>query len=349
MSGENAEAAAPKRRAAKVKDVAKAAGVSVATVSRAFNLPNTVSDDARKTVFEVAKALGYTPNPAAKALRLQRSFMVGAVFPTTDYGVYAQVLGSFQHRMSTAGYLSVLLTVGFDNSRIFEPVSQLVERGVEGLMVVGRIDDRRLMSYLLDKHIPVVSIYSALQDAPFPSVGIDNYGATMQVMEHLLGLGHRQFAMLSGPLQGNDRQQARRRAFTDALARAGIEGEPRILEDPRTYSVQYGTEAFRKLIQQHPEVTAVVCNSDYYGFAAVLEAKRLGLRVPQDISIAGFDDQELASLIDPPLTTVSAPGEDMGKHAAQALLETLEHGRAGQSMSLPSPLVIRASTGPVRL
>ncbi|RYH67240.1 MAG: LacI family transcriptional regulator [Alcaligenaceae bacterium] len=345
MSDVNAAATAPKKRAAQVKDVARAAGVSVATVSRAFNFPDAVSEDSRKIVLEVARTLGYSPNPAAKALRLQRSHMVGAIFPTTDYGFYAQVLGSFQHRMSASGYLSVLLTVGFDNGNIYEPVRKLVERGVEGLMVVGRIDDRRLLSYLLDKHIPVVSIYSSLKDAPFPSVGINNYAATTQVMEHLLGLGHREFAMLSGPLQGNDRQQARRKAFVDALVRAGISGEPRVFEDPRTYSIRYGTETFRRLMQMHPEVTAVVCNSDSYGVAAILEAKRLGLHVPNDVSITGFDDQELSSLVDPPLTTVSVPSLEMGTHAALTLLETLEHGRPGLALELAAPLVIRTSTG----
>ena len=337
---------APRPKAARVKDVAKAAGVSVATVSRAFNLPKTVSEDARKAVLDVAKRLGYRPNPAAKALRLQRSFMVGAIFPTTDYGLYSRVLSSFQNRMSQSGYMSVLLTVGFDNSNIFDPIRQLLDRGVEGLMVVGRIDDHRLLAYLLEKQVPVVSTYSALEDAPFPSVGIDNYAATTEVMQHLLGLGHRQFAMLSGPARGNDRQQARRRAFQDALDRAGIAGEPRIFEDPRGYSLEYGTQAFRSLVHAHPEVTALVCNSDYYGMAALSEARRMGIEVPRQMSITGFDDQDFAALLDPPLTTISAQGEEMGSGAAIALLKALEHGERAPSTRLPADLVVRSSTGP---
>lgn len=319
--------------------------MSVATVSRAFNLPTAVSDDARQLVLEAATRLGYRPNPAAKALRSQRSFMVGAIFPTTDYGLYARVLSSFQRRMSQAGYLSVLLEVGFDNSHIFDPVKQLVDRGVEALMIVGRIDDHRLLAYLLDKRIPVVSTYSALEDAPFPSVGIDNYAATTKVMDHLLALGHREFAMLSGPIQGNDRQQARRRAFQDALSRAGIKGEPRILEHAQGYSLQYGVAAFRTLVQQHPEVTAVVCNSDGYGMAALLEANRMGIQVPQQMSITGFDDQEFAALLNPPLTTISVKADAMGDGAAQTLLKALEHGKTGEGQRLDATLVIRESTG----
>ena len=331
-------------KTASVKDVAKAAGVSVATVSRAFNLPERVSQTVRTSVLDVARQLGYRPNAAAKALRLQRSYMVGAIFPTTDYGLYASMLSSFQQHMSESGYLSVLLTVGFDNSKIFESVRQLIERGVEGVMIVGRIDDQRLSEYLLEHRIPVVSTYSALVDAPFPSVGIDNYAATAEVMTHLLALGHRRFAMLSGPAQGNDRQQARRRAFEDALVRAGIEGKPLIFEDPKGYSLAFASGAFRSLVEEHPDVTAIVCNSDYYGMAVLSEAKRLGIDVPGKISVTGFDDQEFSAILDPPLTTISVQSVQMGKDAAATLLETLENRKVGPSQKFGGSLVVRSST-----
>ena len=334
-------------RPARVKDVAAAAGVSVATVSRAFNPQAVVTDDTRKHVLAVAQRLGYSPHPAAKALRLQRSFLAGAIFPSTEYGFYARLLSNFQSEMNAHGYLSILLTVGFDNSKLFDSVRQLVDRGVEALMVVGRIDDDRLISYLLDRRIPVVTTYSVLPDAPFPSVGIDNYAATSQVMEHLLALGHKEFAMLSGPAAGNDRQQARRRAFLNALNKAGLRSEGRIFEDPQGYSLGYGTRAFHTLMQAHPEITALVCNSDGYGMAALLEARRMGISIPGKLSITGFDDQDFAELMDPPLTTVAVRADAMGKHAAIALLRQLEGSQPSPAHeSLPAQLVVRDSTGP---
>jgi LacI family transcriptional regulator len=329
-------------------DVARAAGVSVATVSRSFNLPHTVSDEARTHVLDVARRLGYTPNPAAKALRLQRSGIVGAVFPTMDYGIYARMVSSFQQRMSGFGYLSVLLNVGFDNSNVFEPVRQLVDRGVEALMIVGRIDDPKLMSYLIDKHVPTVCTYSALMNAPFPSIGYDNYVATSKVMAHLLALGHREFALFSGPMLGNDRQQARRKAFLDALERAGIGGAPRVYEDIHGYSLDYAIRSFRAMRENHPEVTAVVCNSDDYGMAVMGEARRMGLRVPQDLSITGFDNNDFAPLQDPPLTTISVAADTMGELAASALFGVLEGGHRVENVVLPSELVVRGSTAAVR-
>ncbi len=335
---------------ATVKDVARVAGVSVATVSRAYTPEAKVSDALRERVENAAAQLGYRPNPAAKALRLQRSFMVGAVFPTTYHGSYTRILEAFQSGMSAGGYMSVLLTVGFDSTKIFEPVRQLVDRGIEGLLVIGRIDDKRLVDFLLDRQIPVVNAFSVLKNWPFPSVGIDNYEATKMVMQHLLDLGHKEFAMISGPSVGNDRQQGRQKAFKDMLSRAGIKSEPRICEDFQSYTLHQSTKTFRKLILENPKLTAIVCNNDSSAMAALLEAQRLGIRVPEDLSITGFDDQEAAGILNPGLTTVSVEATKMGQSSAELLLESLNRTTttAIPSMRLKASLVIRGSTAKAR-
>lgn len=338
------------RNRAGLKDVALATGVSVATVSRSFNAPDTVSDKVRQAVLEAARKLGYSPNPAAQALRLQRSYIVGAVFPTTYHGIYSQMVGQFQKRMTEAGYMSFLLTVDFDNSKLYEPVRRLIERGAEALMIVGRIEDPKLIAYLQQMNIPVICGYSALTDEDFPSIGIDNYAATSQVMEYLSQLGHREFAMLAGPTRHNDRQQDRVRAFTDALKRADIAGEPRIFEDPRGYSIEFGLRALQTILVEHPDVTAIVCNSDAYGMAVVAEARRQGMNVPTDLSVTGFDDLDYAAIVEPPLTTVSVSANEMGLFAAEALIGALTENRPIRSHRLQSRLIVRGSTGvaPVR-
>lgn len=273
--------------------------------------------------------------------------MVGAVFPTTYYGSYSRVLEAFQSRMSESGYLSVLLTVGFDNTKIFEPVRKLLERGVEGLMIVGRIDDERLIEHLLERKVPVVTAFSALHGAAFPSVGIDNYEATTKAMTHLLDLGHRKFAMLSGPALGNDRQQERQRAFRDALVRAGLSKTMPIYEDAKGYTLAYATDTFRRMRAQHPDVTAVVCNNDVNAMAALLEAQRMCIGVPERLSIVGFDDQDAAGLLNPGLTTISVGADTMGQGAADCLLQQLGGVQSIQrSKTLPTELIVRGSTGP---
>lgn len=331
-----------------VADVARRSNVSVATVSRAFNEPGIVSEKVRERVLKAARDLGYAPNAAAKALRLQRTHIAGAIVPTLNYAIFASMLNAFQERLSKAGHMLFLATAGFDNRALYEPARQLIERGAEALLIVGRIDDPALSSYLLKRRIPVVTTYSYQAGDPIPSIGFDNYVASRELIDYLLGLGHRHLAMISARADGNDRQEARVKAFRDALAEAGVRRPPIVVE--RTHAIADGSSALREIRDRHPEVTAVVCNSDVLAIGALAEAKRLGLSVPRDISITGHDDQEAAALTDPPLTTIAVPAAEMGVRAAEAILEAAaaDHRQSPRGAMLPTRLVIRGSTGKPR-
>ncbi|WP_269500051.1 LacI family DNA-binding transcriptional regulator [Castellaniella sp. S9] len=335
----------PVKRAS-VKDVAQAAGVSVATVSRSFNLPQTVRPELRERVFATAEHLGYSPNPSAKALRLQRTRIVGAVFPSMNHGIYAQMLNGFQTELSREGYLTVLVTVGFDNTNIHDPVRRLVEHGAEALMIVGQIEDRRLVAYLERTRIPVVCTYSKLPDNPFLTVGVDNYDAVQRMVAYLHGLGHREFAMICGRTQTNDRQRARRQAFIDAMASLRIDSPLRIFEAPDHTSTDFAAGVTRALHTEHPEVTALVCTSDMYGIAAIHTAQKMGLDVPRDLSITGFDSQGVSALTSPELTTIAVPGLQMGQQAAHSILLAMNGDTPVRHIDLEIPLVIRESCGP---
>jgi len=336
------------RRKANVIDVAKAAGVSVATVSRTFNLPHLVRDEVRAKVAAAAQALGYSANPSAKALRLQKTFIIGAVIPTLDYSIFARLVHSFEEHMTAAGYSVFVLTTGFDNENMLDSVRRLVERGAEALLTVGRIDDAKLRQYLLEKHIPCVTTYSYTGDEQFPSVGFDNYVCTRQIVEFLIRLGHRRMAMIAGPIKGNDRQQDRIRAFEQTLLAHGIDQGYHIIEKSYGSAIFQGAEAMRQIHGEHPEVTAVVCNSDIFAFSAIAECRRLGLRVPEDMSISGFDDDDYTSIFEPALTTIAVPATEMGKHAAQALINVLTLGRKMTSVQLATKLIVRDSTSTPR-
>jgi LacI family transcriptional regulator len=326
----------------KVSDVARRAGVSVATVSRTFNMPGSVREPVRERVIEAAEALGYSPNPAAKALRLRKTHIVGVAIPTLDYAIYAQVLNSFQGTLSAAGYMVFVLTVGFDNMQILEPVRLLVERGAEALLVMGRIDDKRLQTYLQERRIPVVTTFSYYEDGAFPSIGFDNYTATRQLVDYLVRLGHKHMVMLAGPTRGNDRQHARIKAMRDTAEASGIARSCHVME--RTYSLMNGAAAMRSIHAEHPQTTAVICNSDVFAFGVLAECKKLGIRVPKDISVSGFDDQDFGALLDPPLTTVAVPAQEMGQRCAEALLSAMTLHRKIDSVRLETNLIVRSST-----
>jgi LacI family transcriptional regulator len=320
--------------------VAESAGVSIATVSRAFNEPALVREDVRKRILEVANALGYVPNSAAKALRLQRTHIVGAVIPTLDHAIYARLVNAFQAQMSASGYTVVVLAVGFDNTHVAASIKQVVERGAEALMIVGSIEDDELRHFLKTKRTPVVQTYSYASERDHPAVGFDNAAAMRAVIDHLLKLGHRHLAMLAGPTRGNDRQIARVGAFHAALAQAGIEAGP-VIE--KRYTFQHGIDALGEIRADHPRTTAIVCSSDILAFGVLHACRGAGLSVPDDMSVTGFDDLDFAALLDPPLTTIAIGADEMGRIAGERIVVALEGGPA-EGLCLPTRLVLRAST-----
>lgn len=332
----------PKR--VNVIDVAKAAGVSVATVSRSFNLPHHVRDDVRAKVLEVAQKMGYTPNSAAKALRSRKTNVIGAVIPTLDHAIYATMVNSFQARLAQYGYVVHVLSCGFDSRSIYDKVRLLVERGAEGLLVVGEIADEELEAYLKEYNMPVICTYSYLEDRAFPFIGFDNYKATQQLIQYLIGLGHRHMAMLTGPIQGNDRQQARVRAFEDTLKPLNGEASHVIYESTEGYSIEFGDKTMRRIFMEQPDVTAVICNSDVIAFGVLSACKRLGIDVPSKLSVVGYDNLEFAEYLDPPLTTLAIPAEEMGQLSAESMIAHLRNGSDIKPVLLGTELIIRQST-----
>ena len=324
-----------------VHDVAAKAGVSIATVSRAFSIPDVVRTDVRKHVLDVARKLGYSPNPAAKALRLQKTHIVGAVIPTLDYAIFAKMINSFQDTLASFDYMTIVLTVGFDNTNIFDKIKLLVDRGAEALLIVGAVEDPALRRYLKTTRVPVLTTYSYLPEEVVPSIGFDNYAATESAMDYLIGLGHKNFAMIAGSTVGNDRQRARIQAYTDALKSRNLRGEERVFIRP--YSIAGGAAAMQEIHKLHPTVTAIVCNADFLALGALAECKRLGLHVPNDISVTGFDDYDYSCLLEPPLTTISVPGSEMGIQAALALHSALTTGKKLVSQRLDTKLMVRHS------
>ena len=237
-----------------------------------------------------------------------------------------------------------ILAAGFDNTKLYEPVHQLVNRGTDGLLIVGKIEDDHLLRFLKERHIPTILTYSYLPDEPFPSVGFDNYDSMRQLIEYLLLLGHRDIVMISGLTRGNDRQRSRVGAFRDAVGKSGIAKRCYALERP--YSLNEGAAAMRLIRSDYPRTTAVMCASDVLAFGVLSECKKLKIHVPNDLVITGYDNQDFSALLDPPLTTVDVPAGDMGTQSAEALLAAMTGSSKVASVKLKTNLIIRDSTAP---
>lgn len=330
---------------AKLADVARLAQVSAATVSRALSRPHLVSAATLKRVTAAAQRLHYVPHGTARALRSRRTHAIGAVIPALGNALYAKAIHALQKTLETEGYTLLLACHEFDLETELKVTRSLLERGVDGLVLVGAEHAAALFALLADLGIPYVLTWSLDASGRHPCVGFDNRVAASRVANYLADIGHREFAMISGVTAGNDRARERLAGIRDALAARGIALAPqRVIEQP--YSLAAGREAMQALLDLAPRPTAVICASDVLAMGAVMECHAQGVPVPAAVSVTGFDDIEAASILIPALTTVRVPMHELGYAAAQQILARLK-GEAGAAVTeLAVDLIVRGTTAP---
>jgi len=332
------------RPSATVRDVARVARVSTATVSRALRFPEVVRPATRARIERAVARLNYVSHGVARALSTRRTDSVGAVIPTLDNAIYAVSTHSLQKALEQAGYTLLLACHEFDLDAEARMARAFVERGVDALVLVGTAHHPATRALLGSLSIPYVLTWSLDRSAAHPSVGFDNRAAGRTIAEYLLGLGHRRIAMISGVTDGNDRARDRVAGVRAALKRANLALEC-LVQAP--YTLQAGREALARVVASG-QPTAVVCGNDILGIGAIQQAQALGIAVPGDLSITGFDDMEMATVVSPALTTVRFPIAETGLQAAKYLVARLRGDAPPTCLELPLELVARASTAPPR-
>ena len=333
------------RPRAVMRDVALLAGVSTATVSRALSEPERVSRRVRARVEKAVRELGYIRHGAARALSMRRSHAIGAIIPTVDNATRAGKVASLQKRCRERGYNLVLALSEYDLKIELQQCRNLIEAGIDGLMLEGGIHDPELYELLQNRGIAVVNTSIYDPHSKYPNIGFDNRDVARRLAEHLLDLGHREIAMIAGPTAGNDRAGGRVTGVRDALKARGLDlPDSRVVEYP--YRVAEGRLGLRALIEQNPRPTGIVCGNDVLAVGALVEAQALGLNVPKDLSIAGFDDLDWASQIPPGLTTMAFPAGEIGQLAADYLIDTLSGKSVPRAIEVEVRLILRGSTGP---
>lgn len=339
----------PRRPAAagkvKLADVAAAARVSSATVSRVLKQPDLVREPVRERVRQAVDALGYVPHGAARALASNRSHTLGAVIPTLANTFFSRSVEAFQRRLEERGYGLLLTTSGYDAGREFARVRAMVERGIDGLMMIGHGHDAGLYALLAQRRIPFVNTFASIDHPDYPGIGYDLPAASALVTRYLLDEGHRELAMVLGDPRRNDRMQGRLAGTIAALAERGIDLAPeRIVFS--AYSIEAGREAARALLAQVPPPTAIMASNDVLACGILFECLAQGRAVPGDVSVAGFGDLELSRHVMPALTTVASPGVEIGEHAAEYLLARIEGRAAVLPPAFSLRLIVRGTTGP---
>jgi LacI family transcriptional regulator len=330
---------------AKLADVARSAMVSLATASRVLNRPEIVKPEVRERVLAAVRALSYSPDRTAQALISGKSFIVGAIVPTLGNAIFADGVETLQDRLSENGYTLLLSNSQYDLGKELRQIKALLGHGVDGLVLTGDTFAPEAVPIIRQRGVPCVTTYVAESKNGLPSIGIDNRQATYDLTRYLLDLEHREFGIISNTTLPNDRSQARLAGMLAALTDAGIALERNRIVEVAKPLIANGCEGLRRLLDAHPAITAVLCTTDALAVGALAEARRMGIEVPDALSVSGFDDVEIASGVSPSLTTVNVPAARIGRLAAEHLVRAMAGDNLPIVTRFEAKLVIRDSTG----
>jgi LacI family transcriptional regulator len=325
-----------------LQEVAALAGVSASTVSRILNGTAVVSDAKKQAVEEAIARLGFVPNPVARGLAGGRTLSIGVITQAIDSPFYGQAMRGIEETLAAAGYSALFVSGHWDADAEARCIEVLRSRRVDGIIVLtGRLSDAALRSCA--RELPVVVTGRKLEAAGLYALNFDNVEGGRLATDHLLRLGHRRIAFISGDGDHPD-AVARHRGYRAALEAAGVAYDPKMVV-PGRYFEQSGLEALEKLFQARRRFTAIFAANDQMAFGAMLGLHRRSLRVPRDVSLVGFDDLPASAYSLPPLSTVRQPVHEIGRLSAQAMLELLK----GHVPSAPMPrpeLIARESSQP---
>jgi LacI family transcriptional regulator len=340
---------AKRERIARIKlsDVAREAGVSTASVSRVLNRDLRVNPRIRDQVQAAVERLGYRPNSAARALASRKFQKIGAIVPTLQNPAFAAGVEALQHRLGHEGYALIVASSDYNPEIELMQARMLMSVGVDAMMLIGFDHLPALYDLLDESAVPFVNAWAIDRSSDRPCVGFDNRAAAAGLTRYLIDLGHRAFAVVSGIRKSNDRASERVAGIGEALAERGLELRlGRLIEVP--YRIFESQLALRALMAEPERPTAIICGNDIQAFGVLIECQSLGIRVPETVSVAGFDDLDFAAHINPPLTTVQVPAEEIGKRAADYLLARLSGKPSLGLTEIRTNLLVRASTGPPR-
>lgn len=336
----------PKRSSTTLSDVADLAGVSTATVSRCLNSPDQVAQATKDKVAAAVQALSYSPNFGARAMAARRTNTIGAIIPTMENAIFARGLQAFQDELRRHGFTMLVASTSYDPDIEEEQIRALVARGADALLLIGHERSQDIYKFLEAQGVPCLVTWALDRSIIRPSVGFDNAAAMQQMAEMSIEMGHRNLALISAETANNDRAYGRYMGVRAAMAAAGLDPSSLVfIETP--YSIENGEIAFEKVMQSEPRPTVVFCGNDVLAMGALRRAHQMGLKVPQDVSITGFDDLELAQIAIPPLTTVHVPHREMGRRAALALVNLVKEGKQIETAELAAQVVIRGTLAPV--
>jgi LacI family transcriptional regulator len=344
-------AAARGRNSVTIRDVARVAKVHPGTVSRALNEQTRalVNPDTAERVLRAADELGYRPNRIARGLKTSRSHTIGVLIPDITNPLFPPILRGIEDRLDEAGYTSLIVNTDNDPERERIYLEAMRGRQVDGFISATARLDRELLVDLAAAGTPLVLVNRSLEDGSVPAVTVDDRRGIGLAVEHVAELGHKQIGHVAGP-QNLSTGHRRHQGFIEAMRAAGLNASRKHVRFTSYFNEEEGATACGELLDAAPELTAIVAANDLVAIGCYDAVEARGLRCPEDISIAGFNDMPFVEKLRPALTTVRVPQREIGKVAADLLLEQLGGGgETATEMLLEPTLIIRDSTASPRL
>ncbi|MEP7074540.1 MAG: LacI family DNA-binding transcriptional regulator [Acidobacteriota bacterium] len=331
----------------RIKDIAREAGVSTATVSHVINKTKYVSDGTREKVQKAIKKFNYHPNAHAQMLALGRSKMIGLLVSDISNPFFPEIIKSIEAGVFASGYNLILLNTNYDTARAVEYVQRLIQMKVAGIILMTAEFDQALIDEARKKKTSIVFHDLGIVGERMSNIILDYAVGIDEAVQHLVSLGHTTIVHIAGAREIHS-AGVRRQAFLDSMKRyLPKEKRPKIYEGD--FRFEGGRRAASQVLAEKVRPTAVIVANDLMALGAMQEFKAAGLHVPQDISIVGFDDISFASLSEPPLTTVCSPRVEIGRRAFEALMLTVDKPhQLGIEVRVPTYLINRESTAPPR-
>ncbi|MDR2738732.1 MAG: LacI family transcriptional regulator [Treponema sp.] len=326
---------------AKLEDIARQAGVSTSTVSRVVNGKKYINSEKRAEILKLVEENGYIPNKAARNMAMQRSFTVGIVIPDAFNIFQRQLFSIIERYLNSFGYHTTFFFVKFDSSSEKECLNRLKAEQIDGVIMLHELKYPAFYDYAAKMSLPVVS--TLCNSDNLPTIKINDRLAAAEAVNHLLSLGHKKINLICG--SGFSFGDERIKGYYDALAAAGIDRDENRVVCVRQYSSEFGTYGMKELLLRSRDFTALFAASDEIALGAIRVLKDEGLRVPEDVSVIGFDNIESSNYYIPRLTTIHQPIEEIGEQAARSLHRRITGGiNLDSEIIIPHKLIIREST-----
>ncbi len=303
-----------------IKDVARLAKVSIATVSRVINEPNKVKESTYNSVREAMLKCNYTYNMLARGFITKESLTIGLIIPSITNPIFAESTIGIEDYLRAHRYSVILGNSEYNFEIEKNLVDTFRERRVDGIILTtSNVRDNEFFEKLKNSKIKVVFIYNTFFRKDFSFVTIDNFKSSYEIVEYLIKLGHKKIGMISIPFEISDRSHARWKGYKKCLEDHGFKYDQSIVEQ-KSFTVSDAKKSMLKLLTEYNPPTAIFCSNDLIAMGAMQAVREMGLKIPDDISIVGFDNMELSSYFYPPLTTVDQPANKIGNTAAEILI-----------------------------